>query len=177
MTLSASSGSAGSALTLVGTNFGSTQVTSIVTIGGDAAAVTSWSNTSISIIVPPQLSLGTYTVQLAIDNVAIADAQFSIVPVSISVSCSPATVNWNSQVTCTATLTTTTGSITFLDSGQPLGTVQLPTKAITYTALSVGAFHKITAVYYGYDEDLGPESAPFAQTVIIGSGTTACPAN
>jgi YD repeat-containing protein len=46
------SGQAGQAVTITGTDFGATQGTSTVTFNGTVATVTSWSDTSISVLVP-----------------------------------------------------------------------------------------------------------------------------
>jgi len=46
------------AVTITGTNFGAAQGLGTVTFGGTSAAVSSWSNTSISCSVPPSLSAG-----------------------------------------------------------------------------------------------------------------------
>src|SRR5437016_9765446 len=49
--LSVSSGPVGTAVTITGTNFGSTQGTSTVKFNGTTASVTSWSATSIGVTV------------------------------------------------------------------------------------------------------------------------------
>jgi len=51
-TVSPSSGNTGATVTLTGTNFGSTQDTGGVTIGGTTMTVNSWTNTSVSVNVP-----------------------------------------------------------------------------------------------------------------------------
>ncbi len=51
-TLSVSSGNTGSSVTVNGTNFGSTQGTSSVTVNGVTASVSSWANGAITITIP-----------------------------------------------------------------------------------------------------------------------------
>src|SRR6202034_175200 len=56
--LSPTSGAVGAAVTVTGTNFGSTQGTSTVKFNGTAATVTSWSATSIQVTVPSGATTG-----------------------------------------------------------------------------------------------------------------------
>jgi hypothetical protein len=52
------SGPAGQAVAIAGINFGAAQGSSVVTLNGVTAAVTAWSDTSISVVVPPAASSG-----------------------------------------------------------------------------------------------------------------------
>ena len=60
--LNPTSGVAGAAVTITGTNFGTTQGTSTVKFDGTTAAVTSWSNTSIAVTVPSGAATGNVVV-------------------------------------------------------------------------------------------------------------------
>ena len=60
--LSPTSGVAGAAVTITGTNFGATQGTSTVKFDGTTATVTSWSNTSIAVTVPSGAATGNVVV-------------------------------------------------------------------------------------------------------------------
>lgn len=60
--ISPTSGPVGVAVTLSGTNFGASQGSSTVSLNGTSAAVTSWSSTSITALVPTGASSGTFAV-------------------------------------------------------------------------------------------------------------------
>jgi len=60
--VSPTSGAAGAAVTISGQNFGASQGSSAVRFNGAAAAVTSWTNTSIGVTVPNAASTGQITV-------------------------------------------------------------------------------------------------------------------
>src|SRR5271166_2940023 len=60
--LSPTSGAAGAAVTVTGTNFGSTQGTGTVKLNGTTATVTSWSATSIKVTVPTGATTGNVVV-------------------------------------------------------------------------------------------------------------------
>jgi YD repeat-containing protein len=62
--LSPASGAAGTAVTISGQNFGASQGSSAVRFNGAAAAVTSWSNTSIGVTVPNVATTGQVTVTI-----------------------------------------------------------------------------------------------------------------
>ena len=61
-TLNPTSGIVGTAVTITGTNFGSTQGTSTVTFNGTAATITTWSATSIATTVPTGATTGNVVV-------------------------------------------------------------------------------------------------------------------
>ncbi|HEY6251648.1 MAG TPA: IPT/TIG domain-containing protein, partial [Candidatus Angelobacter sp.] len=82
--LSPTSGALGASLTITGTNFGSTQGSSTVTIGGAAAAVNSWSATSITAAVPAGLAAGNNNVVVTVSNVASNGVAFTVNAPSIS---------------------------------------------------------------------------------------------
>ena len=60
--LSPNSGAVGAAVTITGTNFGTTQGSSTVTFNGTAAAATSWSSTSVAVTVPAGATTGNVVV-------------------------------------------------------------------------------------------------------------------
>ncbi|GEM_PF-2263406 len=61
---------AGSALTIYGTNFGSTQGASFVTIGGYTATITSWGVNTIACTVPVAVAAGSATVYVIVSGVS-----------------------------------------------------------------------------------------------------------
>ena len=60
--ISPSSGAVGTSVTITGTNFGSTQATSAVSLNGVAAVATSWSNSSVVAVVPTGATSGLFSV-------------------------------------------------------------------------------------------------------------------
>src|SRR5215469_18654568 len=82
--LSPTSGPLGASFTITGTNFGSAQGSSSVTVGGTAAAVNSWSATSITAVVPAGLAAGSNNVVVTVSNVASNSAAFTVNAPSIS---------------------------------------------------------------------------------------------
>src|ERR1700736_6897026 len=62
--ISSSSGSVGTAITIAGSNFGSTQSSSVVAFNGAPATPTSWSNATIVAAVPVAASTGLITVNV-----------------------------------------------------------------------------------------------------------------
>src|SRR4029077_2560836 len=62
--LSQTSGPVGTAVTITGTNFGSTQGTSTVTFHGTTATVTRWSATSLATSVPTGATTGNVVVKV-----------------------------------------------------------------------------------------------------------------
>ncbi|MGC2334142.1 MAG: IPT/TIG domain-containing protein, partial [Candidatus Acidiferrales bacterium] len=66
--ISPTSGPVGSVVILSGTNFGTTQGTSTISLNGTNAAATSWSSTTIAVLVPTGASSGTFTVTVGGQN-------------------------------------------------------------------------------------------------------------
>ena len=60
--LSPTSGPVGTLVTIAGSNFGATQGSSMIALGGTTAAVVSWASTSVAAIVPSGVSSGSFTV-------------------------------------------------------------------------------------------------------------------
>src|SRR2546426_3390345 len=87
--LSASSGAAGTSVTITGSNFGSTQSASTVTFNGTAATPTSWSATSIVVPVPAGATTG--NVVVTVGGVASNAVSFTVtVPAPSITSLNPA---------------------------------------------------------------------------------------
>jgi len=106
------SGSVGTALTIKGTNFGSTQGTSTVKFGSTAATVTSWSDTSIAATVPT-LTAGGYI---------------------FSVTTTSGTANSATQFTVTASATTTL-TISNVTAPAAGGTVSVPIMVTNFSSV------------------------------------------
>src|SRR5438132_1138790 len=97
--LSVSSGPVGTAVTITGTNFGSTQGTSTVKFNGTTASVTSWSATSIGVTVPSAATTG--NVVVTVSNVASNGKSFTVTPALTSLSITTGAVG--AAVTITGT--------------------------------------------------------------------------
>src|SRR5437870_3454596 len=97
--LSVSSGPVGTAVTITGTNFGSTQGTSTVKFNGTTASVTSWSATSIGVTVPSAATTG--NVVVTVSNVASNGKSFTVTPAITSLSITTGAVG--AAVTITGT--------------------------------------------------------------------------
>jgi RHS repeat-associated protein len=76
--LSATTGAVGAAVTITGTNFGSSQGSGTVQFNGTAASVTSWSATSIAVTVPSGATTGNVVVYA--DGVDTSGTSFTVVP-------------------------------------------------------------------------------------------------
>ncbi len=79
--LSPSSGTAGSGVTISGSNFGSAQGSSTVKFGTTTATVSSWSDTSIAATVPGSLSAGNYSVTVSTGAGTSGGASFAVTSV------------------------------------------------------------------------------------------------
>jgi RHS repeat-associated protein len=73
-----STGTAGTVVTIWGTNFGSTQGSSTLTFGGTTAEPTSWSSNSIVVPVPNGVANGNITVQLTVGGLAANTQTFTV---------------------------------------------------------------------------------------------------
>jgi hypothetical protein len=82
--LSPTSGPAGTAVTITGTNFGQTQGTSIVSFNGLSATATTWSATAVVATVPTGATTG--SVNITVNGVKSNSLQFSVTQISVSVS-------------------------------------------------------------------------------------------
>jgi hypothetical protein len=78
--LSPSTGGVGIAVTITGTNFGATQGTSTLTVGGSSVTPTNWSNTGIGFNVPANLGLGIAPVIVSVGGVPSNTVNFTVAP-------------------------------------------------------------------------------------------------
>ena len=99
--LSKTSGPAGTAVTITGTNFGSSQGTSTVTFNGTAATVTSWSATSLATSVPSGATSGNVVVTAG--GVASNGVSFTVSPTPSITSLSKTSGPVGTAVTITGT--------------------------------------------------------------------------
>ena len=99
--LSPSSGAFGTSATITGTNFGSTQGNGTVTFNNIAAAITSWSATSIVVTVPTGATTGNVVVNAS--GVNSNGATFTVVAVPSITSLSPTTGVTGTSVTIAGT--------------------------------------------------------------------------
>ncbi len=81
--LNPSSGAAGSSVIIAGTNFGASQGTGKVSFGGTPAVVSSWSNTSITAVVPG-LSPGAVSVIATVDGIGSNGLTFTVAATCVS---------------------------------------------------------------------------------------------
>lgn len=119
--LSPTSGAVGTAVTITGTNFGSSQGNGGVTFNGMAATVNSWSNTSIGVTVPASATTGNVVVTAA-GGVASSGVPFTVVPTIINLTPSSGPVLATVTITGTGFGSTQgTSTVTFN------GTAAIPT--------------------------------------------------
>jgi hypothetical protein len=113
--LSPTSGAQGAAVTITGTNFGSSQGTSSVTFNGTQAVVTSWANTSIVTSVPADATTG--NVVVTVNGVSSNGVNFTVTGPAIT-SISPTSGNIGTSVTINGSnFGTTQGSSTVTFNG------------------------------------------------------------
>lgn len=137
--LSPTSGQAGTAVTISGTNFGSVQNNSLVTFNGIAAAVTSWSSTLIAAQVPTLATTG--NVQVSVSGLASNGISFSVTPSappSISSITPPAGPVGSAVVISGNNFGTSQGTSTVTFNGTPASTTWWTTGLIT-ALVPVGA--------------------------------------
>lgn len=99
--LSPTSGGVGTAVTLTGTNFGTTQGTSAVRFNGTVATPTAWSATSITAPVPAGASSGLATV--TVGGQSSGGVTFTVIPPPTLTTVSPAAGGVGAVVTLTGT--------------------------------------------------------------------------
>jgi YD repeat-containing protein len=99
--LSITTGAVGAAVTITGTNFGSTQGSGTVSFNGTAATVSSWSATSIAVTVPSGATTGNVVVFAS--GVNSNGVNFTVVPAPSISGLSPATGALGAAVTITGT--------------------------------------------------------------------------
>src|SRR6266566_1844873 len=77
-TMSPTTGPVGTLVTVVGTHFGTTQGSSTVSLNGTSAPVVSWSDSTISVLVPSGASSGTFAV--TVSGQTVNTSSFTVVP-------------------------------------------------------------------------------------------------
>jgi hypothetical protein len=110
--LSPASGTAGTSVTISGSSFGPTQSSSAVTFNGAAAAVTNWSTTGITAVVPSGATSG--NVVVTVGGLASNGVSFAVVPAIANLS--PASGSVGTAVTITGTgfgATQSSSTVTF----------------------------------------------------------------
>jgi len=126
--LSITTGAVGAAVTITGTNFGSTQGT--VSFNGTAASVGSWSATSIGVTVPSGAATGNVVVFAS--GVNSNGVSFTVLPAPSITSLSPTTDAVGAAVTITGTnFGSTQGSGTVKFNG-------IPASVTSWSATSIG---------------------------------------
>jgi hypothetical protein len=96
-------GAPGAVNTITGTNFGSTQGSSTLTVNGAKASPSSWSNTSITFAVPSAAALGTGDIVVTVGGQASNGEAFTVVPVPAITSIAPTSGDVGTLVTVTGT--------------------------------------------------------------------------
>ena len=99
--LSVTSGAVGAAVTITGSNFGSTQGSSTVTFNGTTATVGTWSATSIAVTVPTGATTGNVVVTVL--GASSNGAAFTVVEILSIASISPTTGAVGTEVSITGT--------------------------------------------------------------------------
>jgi RHS repeat-associated protein len=134
--LSITTGAVGAAVTITGTNFGSSQGSGTVSFNGTAASVTSWSATSIGVTVPSGATTGNVVVFAS--GVNSNGVNFTVLPTPSITSLSPASGNVGTLVTVTGT-----------NFGSPQGTSTVTFNGTTATPTSWSATSIVTPVPAG----------------------------
>jgi hypothetical protein len=107
--ISPASGTIGTVVTLTGSNFGAAQGSSTVTFNSAAAPVTSWTASSIGVLVPPGTTTGNVTVAVTVSGAASNGWNFTLLPSLASVAVQPSIpgmlIGGTQQFTATGTYT------------------------------------------------------------------------
>ncbi len=130
--LSPTSGAIGAAVTVTGTNFGSTQGSGTVKFNGVLATITSWSATSIAVTVPSGTSTGTVVVFAS--GVNSNGVSFTVVPAPSITSLSPTSGAVGAAVTITGTnfgSTQGSGTVSFNGTAASVGSWSATSIAVT----------------------------------------------
>src|SRR6266853_2092912 len=77
-TMSPTSGPVGTLVTIVGTHFGTAQGSSTVSLNGTTAGVVTWSDSTISVLVPSGASSGTFA--LTVSGQTANTSSFTVIP-------------------------------------------------------------------------------------------------
>jgi IPT/TIG domain len=117
--LSQTSGAVGTAVTITGTNFGTTQGTSTVTFNGTAGTPTSWSATSIAVPVPTGATTG--NVVVTVGGVASGGVNFIVTTGSVPAITSSDTATGTIGVAFSYQIAATNSPTSFGAVGLPTG--------------------------------------------------------
>ena len=144
--VSPNSGAVGAAVTITGTNFGTTQGSSTVTFNGTAAAATNWSSTSVAVTVPAGATTG--NVVVTVGGRASNGVSFTVTASqNITVSVFPKRGGITVQQTLSVTATTNDSQgVTWTATGGSFFPLKSLTGAsVTYTPPSTAGTYTITA--------------------------------
>ncbi len=173
LTASVSVATAGSATGAITGNVSFSDGTKFLGVGAVSAGVATLSLSSLAVGTHTLTASYVGTTAYAASNSAVVTETVNLATTHLTVSSSANPSNSGAPLTLTATVFSTggvpTGSITFFDSGQALGTGKINGQGIATLVVAGGVWtagtHTITATYAGDAFD-GPSSAqPVAQTV------------
>ncbi len=157
--LNLTSGVVGTSITISGANFGATQGSSTVTFNGIAAAVTSWSATSIVVMVPSGATSGDVVVTVA--GVASNGILFTVSGITVTISPVRAATNVGQGVAFSAVVMGNANtSVTWEVDGVTGGTTTTGTIDTngSYTPPSTAGTHTISAVSVADTADMATAS-------------------
>ncbi len=143
--LNPTSGAVGTSVTITGTNFGATQGSSTVTFNGTAAAVTSWSATSIIATVPTGATTGNVVVTVGGNSSNVVSFTVSTGSITVAVAPKHAEVAVTQTLSLAATTNDSAGVKWSATAGSFSSTTSLNGTPVTYTAPSNGGTYTITA--------------------------------
>src|ERR1700680_1822229 len=150
--LSPTSGAVGAAVTITGTNFGSTQGTSTVKFNGTTATVTSWSATSIVATVPNGATTGNVVVMVG--GNASNGSSFTVVAAPNITSLSPTSGAVGAAVTITGTnFGSTQGTSTVKFNGTTATVTSWSATSIATTVPSGGTTGNVVGHASGVDSN------------------------
>jgi len=187
--VSPASGTVGTAVTLSGSNFGTTQGSSTVRFGTTTATVTSWSASQIVTTVP-NVGAGAQAVTVTVNGVSSNAASFTVTTVTqpdFAIARNPTSLSVNRGANGSVALTLTrsggfTGSVSFSASGLPAGVTATfspasttgNTSTLTLAASSTAALGNATVTINASSGGATPaHSTTVALTVGGGGGGSA----
>jgi hypothetical protein len=188
---SATAGGPTFTLTVTGTNYAPGSVVEWVTSSGTVGLTTTYNSpTQLTATVTASLiaSAGTVNIQVYVPGSRLVGGKSGLWPftinagnpttTSLSSSSNPST--YGNPVTFTATVSpsTATGTVTFIDGSNAIGTGTLSSGTATYaiSSLSVGS-NSITASYGGDSNDAASTSSTLTQTVSQDTSSTSVASN
>jgi IPT/TIG domain len=147
--LSPIAGAAGAAVSISGTNFGSSQGTSTITFNGTPAVATAWNSGSITATVPSGATTG--NVAVTVNGVASNGVNFTVTSASLSVTVSPkrasVTLSQTQQFTATVSNDPQNGGVSWSVDGVTGGNVTVGTISSTglFTPGTQPGVHTVSA--------------------------------